>query len=395
MGSIVLATTGTAGDIVQFLEIGRALVSRGHDVTLVTHAPYAGMVRAASMAFEPLDTEDEYARLLDASATLLDHGYDVSYVRAATEWYETDDRIRRQHDAVRAALARPGPAIAVGRFLTASPALAAAEAAGARGMWAVLWPAMLSDLELDPISDETHTGRLVRERALVGLGAVEWRTWIERFPALGLWPDWFGPVRDVLGSLRLTGFVPADSTETGPLPEDLQRFLAAGPPPVLVTAGSGKMVRPTFYDAAIGGCVQAGRRAVVVTRHREHVPAELPAGVIWSPSAPFATLSRHLSATVHHGGIGTCARMLAAGVPQLVLADGVDRPDNGNRIQQLGAGRCLLRPFWSPAGVAATLSELGEHSSTVATQLAERVARDDGAGHACAAIEARLAAAPA
>jgi len=47
------------------------------------------------------------------------------------------------------------------------------------------------------------------------------------------------------------------------------------------------------------------------------------------------------AAVVHHGGIGTVAKGIAAGVPQLVFPICFDQGDNGVRVKRLGAGDCL------------------------------------------------------
>jgi UDP:flavonoid glycosyltransferase YjiC (YdhE family) len=44
---------------------------------------------------------------------------------------------------------------------------------------------------------------------------------------------------------------------------------------------------------------------------------------------------------VHHGGIGTTARALEAGVPQVILPQRFDQPDNGARCEVLGVGSVL------------------------------------------------------
>jgi UDP:flavonoid glycosyltransferase YjiC (YdhE family) len=46
---------------------------------------------------------------------------------------------------------------------------------------------------------------------------------------------------------------------------------------------------------------------------------------------------------VHHGGIGTTARALQAGIPQLICGVAYDQPDNGDRVRELGVG-ALLEP---------------------------------------------------
>ena len=42
------------------------------------------------------------------------------------------------------------------------------------------------------------------------------------------------------------------------------------------------------------------------------------------------------SALVHHGGIGTCAQALRAGIPQLITPFGMDQPDNSSRLKKFG-----------------------------------------------------------
>jgi UDP:flavonoid glycosyltransferase YjiC (YdhE family) len=51
---------------------------------------------------------------------------------------------------------------------------------------------------------------------------------------------------------------------------------------------------------------------------------------------------KHTALLVHHGGIGTTARAFQAGVPQIIRARMYDQPDNGDRVQRLGVGRCLF-----------------------------------------------------
>jgi UDP:flavonoid glycosyltransferase YjiC (YdhE family) len=67
-----------------------------------------------------------------------------------------------------------------------------------------------------------------------------------------------------------------------------------------------------------------------------------------------------MEAVIHHGGIGTLAQALAAGVPQLVLASGFDRPDNATRLQRLGVAEHLPPSCWKPAAAVEALRRLLE-----------------------------------
>jgi UDP:flavonoid glycosyltransferase YjiC (YdhE family) len=61
---------------------------------------------------------------------------------------------------------------------------------------------------------------------------------------------------------------------------------------------------------------------------------------------------------VHHGGIGTTAQAIAAGVPQLVVPSAHDQPDNAVRIRRLGIGGFLLPSAYTPGHVAERLRGL-------------------------------------
>src|SRR5213075_3040591 len=73
--------------------------------------------------------------------------------------------------------------------------------------------------------------------------------------------------------------------------------------------------------------------------------------------APFKKLFPRCRAVVHHGGVGTTAQALAAGIPQLMLPMAWDQPDNAMRVRRMGAGEWLL-PNSTAARIAGALAEL-------------------------------------
>ena len=86
-------------------------------------------------------------------------------------------------------------------------------------------------------------------------------------------------------------------------------------------------------------------RGILLTKYAAQVPDPLPPNVIRVGFAPFRKLFPRCAAVVHHGGIGTVAKALAAGVPQLVLPGAFDQTDNATRVKRLGAG-----DWFPPAG---------------------------------------------
>jgi len=137
---------------------------------------------------------------------------------------------------------------------------------------------------------------------------------------LGLFPDWFAPPRPGWPpQARLTGFPLYDGWGAGPAAPEVAEFLGAGDPPVVFTPGSANRHVRAFFEAAVDASRRLGRRAALVTRFRDEIPSGLPAGVRHFDPVPFSRLFPRAAAVVHHGGIGTSALGLAAGVPQLVM----------------------------------------------------------------------------
>jgi UDP:flavonoid glycosyltransferase YjiC (YdhE family) len=74
--------------------------------------------------------------------------------------------------------------------------------------------------------------------------------------------------------------------------------------------------------------------------------------------APLSRLLPRCAALVHHGGIGTLAQALAAGVPQLTMPMGFDQPDNTTRLLRLGVARWVAPARFSGESVAPLLATL-------------------------------------
>jgi UDP:flavonoid glycosyltransferase YjiC (YdhE family) len=181
---------------------------------------------------------------------------------------------------------------------------------------------------------------------------------------IGLFPEWFVPPQaDWLPQARLTGFPLYDESETGGLSVELQQFLDAsdlpgGDPPIAFTPGSAMWQAESFFTESAEACRLIGRRGLLLSRHADHIPKNLPPGVIHVPYAPFSKLLPRCAALVHHGGIGSSAQAMSAGVPQLIMPFAHDQPDNARRLENLGVARSIPLRKYRAARVAETLSEL-------------------------------------
>ena len=123
-------------------------------------------------------------------------------------------------------------------------------------------------------------------------------------------------------------------------------------------------------------------------------PVGLPPEIRHVAYAPFSALLPHCAALVHHGGIGTVAQALTAGIPQLVVPVAFDHFDEAARLRKLGVGATLSRRRFTPSRGARVMDRLLT-SPTVAhacREAAQRVAHEDGLGATCDAVEQAIAA---
>lgn len=167
---------------------------------------------------------------------------------------------------------------------------------------------------------------------------------------VGLFADWFCPkAEDWPEQLVLTGFPLFDpKRETRQLSDGLRQFLDAGSSPVVFTAGTETRKPRAFFEAMVRIATGLGIRGIVLTRLADQLP-QLPE-TIWHESYTCLDLLLPRSrALVHHGGIGTTAQAMQAGIPQLILPGRLDQFDNAQHVGRLGCGLVHRHPWGSSA----------------------------------------------
>ena len=234
-------------------------------------------------------------------------------------------------------------------------------------------------------------------RAELGLPPVrgimrDW--WNSPQCVIGLFPPWFAPPQaDWPKQVRLTSFPLWDERGVTALPPGLEAFLAAGSPPIVFTPGSAMLHGHAFFEAALDACRRLDRRGLFLTRYPEQLPAQLPSDVAHFDWAPFSQVLPSCAAIVHHGGVGTSAQGLAAGIPHLVMPMSHDQPDNAARLTRLGVGRGIQPKRFRGPEVARQLSQLIERPEVKqrCQELAVRLDFQAGLEQTCLELEALAA----
>jgi sterol 3beta-glucosyltransferase len=232
-------------------------------------------------------------------------------------------------------------------------------------------------------------------RQILGLPMLDWRQPDaalrgQKFPLLDGYspavvprpPDW-GDWIHVTGYWflpRHAGWCP---------PNELVAFLGAGPPPVYVGFGAPREVTSrATRSLVLEALAQAGQRGVVLDSTTG--PSPTTDQVYFVEDVPFDWLFPNVAAVVHHGGAGTTAAGLRAGVPSAIVPRFEDQPFWGQRVWELGVGPRPVSPRQlSVRRLAATIraatSDVDMRQRAAA--LGERIRGENGVANAISIVE--------
>ncbi len=138
----------------------------------------------------------------------------------------------------------------------------------------------------------------------------------------------------------MTGYWFLDDPDWSP-PGGLVDFLEKGPPPVYIGFGSVGSPDHAAQTTAlmIDALQRAGQRGILATGWSGMAKVDsLPETIFMLDSAPHMWLFPRMAAVVHHGGAGTTAAGLRAGVPSVIVPFGNDTLAWGRRVHELGVG---------------------------------------------------------
>ncbi|KAH8684716.1 hypothetical protein BGZ60DRAFT_479077 [Tricladium varicosporioides] len=145
--------------------------------------------------------------------------------------------------------------------------------------------------------------------------------------------DW-GPEIDI------AGFVFLDLASSFKPPENLIKFLDAGPPPVYIGFGSIVVEDPDKFTKMIFEAVEKAGVRALVSKGWGGLGDEnsTPDNIFMLENTPHDWLFPKVKAVVHHGGAGTTAIGLKCGKPTMIVPFFGDQQFWGSMIVKAGAG---------------------------------------------------------
>ena len=397
----MVAAIGWTGHAFPAFALARELRGRGHEVTVESFERWRGVVEAHGIDFIAAEEQMELPGIAGAGAP-------TSLAEA----------VRRLEPT----LARLRPDVVVSDLFTIAPALAA-EVAGVPRASLIPhpFPAHEPGLPFYPLGlapPRTAIGRLGWQALWPVAGTRLPNTRLRRVRAsidlvraeLGLGPQgrYDGQISEQLAlvatfpQLEYPRRWPAHVHVTGPMPFELEHpeieLPPGGAPLVLVAPSTERDLRLELVRTALAAFEHEPVR-VVATTNRAGLAAELapPANAVIVDWLSYSQLLAHASLVVCHGGHGTVARALAAGVPILVWPPAGDMAVNGARVAWSGAGLMLPQRLLGETALRRSARTLlaDESFESRARELAAWARENDGAATAATLVERLAEARPA
>lgn len=410
----VLAFTGSRGDVQPGLALGVQLRALGHDVTMAVPPNLADFCRRAGIPTREFGADTK--ELLDSAlvSSELKSANPLTRLRALARLTVRDGR-RAQTELMELtahADALIGGSVGQERLLNVADArgipyvplhycplrrnsvaslLPLREAPGRAHQlsWAALeqltWRAtrsaereLAADLGLPPPTGPPATR--IAQRGVPEIQAYD--------PVLfpGLAQEW-GHDRPLIGFLDLT---PQTRAMIGEDSADLDDWLGAGSPPLYVGFGSMTIADPDRLARTVTEVADAlGLRLLVAAGWSEFMAGASSDRVRVVRAVDHATVLPRCVAAVHHGGAGSTAAALRAGIPALACWIGADQPMWGRRLDALGLGAGLPATRLDRVTLTRAVRELLRPERAVAARrvAAAMVAPHDAVRAAAALVE--------
>ena len=400
MAAITIVAVGSRGDVQPYLALGAGLVRAGADVTVATHERFQPWVEAQGLGFARIPGDPlEVLRSAEGEEWQSAGRNAVSIARGLVELAGplADAFLAACVEAVRGADLVLFSALGIA-------AHHAAEAAGVRVAAAWLQP-------LTPTAEFPHLllggaalPRWARHASHTLFDQVAWRfvagqdrRWrrslgLEAYGPAGPFhlvsegrlPVLYGMSRALVpkpsdwpATVQVTGawFLPGPD-----LDPDVDRFLSAGPPPVVVGFGSRLGEDPdAVAESAVSAARSVGVRLVLLSGWAG-LGADGADDVLVVPEAPHDRLLPRSAGFVHHGGAGATHAGVRAGIPSFIDPSFADQFFWAHRVETAGAGERLRSA--DVDGFALAFSRMVHQPWPGARRAADVMAAEDGVARA-------------
>lgn len=411
---IDIVTIGSRGDVQPYIALGLGLQRSGHAVKIITDPLFEGFIRSQGLDFarisaDPRKALEDDVRKVGGNPFLLTRWIERQFMPLARSFMQDLLAASSQADAILySVLAFAATHVAAALDISALPVylhpvtptryFSSPGSAGfpawlpLRG-WLNWWSFHSSNLAFFWAIRKTIDQC---RREVLDLPPLPWKVYasldIARSPLIYGYSSHVIPKPPDWGDwLHVTGYWFLEQAESWQPPAALLEFLQAGPPPVYI--GFGSMLEweaAHFTRLVIDALHNLGLRGILHEGWGELGAGDLPDNMFRVQNVPHEWLFPQMAALVHHGGAGTAAAGLRAGVPAVIVPFFADQPFWGERVRQLGVGPAPIPRQKLTADKLTRALRMAVSDPAMrqrATELGQQIRLEDGVGNAVQVIE--------
>ncbi|HEY9641209.1 MAG TPA: glycosyltransferase [Coleofasciculaceae cyanobacterium] len=413
---IAIIALGSQGDVQPYIALGKGLKAAGYEVRLLTHENFEGFVTSHGLEFCPMQGNVQELIETPEMRELSEKGNFVTMTlktaketqRVSIQWAQSGLEACRGMDLLIAGVGGLYLALSFAEKLEI-PLLPAFvfPFTPTRTFPGVLFPQSLNRWG-DTVNWLSHQAlrQIIWQGSRSGDTAARQQVlnlppspffgphqspYLHRLPTLyGFSPSVIAKPSDWQNTF-VTGYWFLDAAPDWTPPTDLVDFLEAGSPPVYIGFGSmGNRNPEETAELVLQALEKTGQRAILLTGWSGMQKEKMPDNAFLIKSVPHAWLFPRVAAVVHHGGAGTTAAGLRAGVPTIIIPFFGDQGFWGQRVADLGVGTAPIprKQLTAERLAQAIQTAVGDRTMRQrAADLGAKIRSEDGVANAVAIIQ--------
>ncbi len=418
---LLFSTSGTKGDIFPLVGIASELSRRGYQIVFLVNDHYRDLIQEYGFDFRSTGTkrqhidfhgdpaiwnlesdiieigfENYYKQAMKSSCRHVFDQYEKSQILAVVGTYPLLNGATMAADA----LSIPHTTITLSPRYIPSFVAPPAPLKWLLPDWIPLWIRKkifqgMSHESAAHVMRKTYCKSINDMRVSIGLDPVNVAqiigTLSESHLQIATFPDWYGMRQpDWPNRVHTVGF-PLFSQVTKLGRRVVDRFISTHGSPLVFTCGTGMEDSSTLFIEGKDICDALGLPGLFVGRVNEQARFSEDR-FLHVDYVDFNYVLVRCRLILHHGGIGTLAEAVKAGIPQIIRPLAFDQFDNADRVHRLGLGTFILPEHFHRENVTQSIKKLLDFrkSSRIIDEFSSKVNGDTAIQEACNLIEAFL-----